>query len=182
MRIFIAALAVSLGSAVAPTGSSAQSEEAFVVSSISRQAELMKMAYDAARLANTIEYNQARTILAEIGGYTRYGYSERVTENNWLKSQIEELQLELPRLKRASSRIETSDEERRQIEAMHEGLAELIIASQRVHSAVAEDDLEKANRIYVDLTDPAYNTVIRATYTLVSEASRAIALERLGSQ
>jgi hypothetical protein len=169
--------ALSPGAAVGKSG-----EKREAATSISQQAALMKLAYDAARLANAAQYNQARTILAEVGGYTRYEYSERVTENNWLRSQTEELQLELPRMKRAWSRREASEETHQQIQAMFDGLADLISASQDVHDAIAVGDLEAANRAYVDLTDPAYNAVVGAAYTVASEADRAITLERLSAR
>jgi hypothetical protein len=85
-------------------------------------------------------------------------------------------------MKRAVVQVETSEDTQKQIQAMFDGLADLISASRHVHEAVAAGDLEAANRAYVDLTDPAYNAVVGAAYTVASEANRAITLERLSAR
>ncbi len=145
-------------------------------------ARVVRLAYDAAHIAHALQYHQARTMLALIGDYTRYGYSERITENNWFFSQIEELELQLPRMTSAAGRMELTGENAQQMDALLSGLGNLLAASQEVHAAIKSGDIDEANRLYIERTDEAYNAVVGAAHTLVSNSDREIRMIGLKSR
>ena len=157
----------------------AQDENGDGISAAAEHARVIKLAYDAAHLAHALQYHQSRTMLAGIGDYTRYGYSERITENNWFFSQIEETELQLPRMRQAAGRLQPSDEDAVHLDAMFAELEALLAASRLVHSAIRSGDLEAANRHYYEETDDPYNATVAAAHTLIANNERAITMIRL---
>lgn len=142
-------------------------------------ARLIKIGYDGAHLAHSLQYHQARTMLALIGGYTRYDYCERITENNWFFSQIEELELQLPRMRRSAERLRVSEENRLNLDTLFDELETLLGASRKVHAAIKGGDLEEANRLYNEVIDVPYNAAVGAAHTLISNNDKAITMIRL---
>lgn len=154
----------------------AQESEANSTLAAAEHAKIVKLSYDAPHLAHALQYHQARTMLALAGDYTGYGYSERITENNWFNSQIEELALQLPRMKRSAERMQASEEDKLQLTTLFEELETLLTASRHVHSAIKNGDLDAANRLYYEMVDEPYNASVAAAHTLVSENDRKIRL------
>ena len=174
LRTICACLVICLAS-LAP----AQQSENDLTQRAANHARAVKLAYDAVHLAHALQYHQARTILAGMGGYTRYGHSDRITENNWFHSQIEELELQLPRMKRAAERVALTEEEAAHLNKLFADLETLLKASRKVHAAIREGDLKAANQLFYELVDGPYNDAVRAAHTVISAHDRAITMIRL---
>ena len=157
----------------------AQENERSRLVAVADHARIIKLALDAGHLAHSLQYHQARTMLALIGDYTRYDYSERITENNWFNSQIEELSLQLPRMKRSAEQMPVSVEDRVQLDTLFEELESLLAASRQVHAAIKDGNLDEANRLYYEAVDEPYNAAIAAALTLISVNNREITMLRL---
>lgn len=175
----IAVILAAIWLAVVPTSPYAADETGNEAVRAGEHAEIVKLSYDAVHLAHSLQYHQARTMLALIGDYTRYDHAERITETNWFNSQIEELQLQLPRMRKRSEKLSATEEDRQQISALFDGLEALLAASRRVHAAIKSSNIETANQLYFEETDPTYNAVVAAAHSLISTNDRAISMIRL---